>query len=482
MEVATHKWLKSLEVAFVSGFSHPLVNRVLDGLRRYFVKLGHRVVDSPGSDTDVILTSAPYGKPLDWREAVLFNLRRRFRLTHLPLVFTLVPVTLTALRESLTRLERALKRERPRVEDFAFEGLSPAAYQVLLEQGRRGGALLALERVVQAQAKSIRVLLVAGEEEPEEAYVFDLAGAHPRIPAEDDDFFYTDLVLRIATAASTHEVTGHVVVDTPIPQSTWQSLTTPAAMKRASYELGRRNFFTPMVRISDLVHVPVVEASISEQYSEGCFATWDTKLNALITTVTGSARPVSKYELGDDDLAVVVGVRPDGQGALVRHVEGKRNSPPSSEAVEMMEMDAPLPRVEIAPGLLVPVARSKLHGHRGVRSFDPRVVEFVPLDRPYYYYPVSCATDAQARAIKAAFTRSQTLNAPDDPRPVAFTVLPCHGVVLVEKWVPGYEPLQVLWEAIDSGALEIDTLVPQGPLSYRPAAGGRMVLVEGVLG
>lgn len=481
MELTTHKWLKSLEVAFVSGFSHPLVNRVLDGLRRYFANLGHRVVDGPGPETDVILTSAPYGKPLDWREAVLFNLRRRFRLKHLPLVFTLVPVTLTAFRESLARLERALRRERPRADDFAFEGLSPTAFQVLLEQGRRGGPILALERVVQAQCKSIRVLLVAGEEEPEEAYVFDLAGAHPRVPAEDADFFYTDLVLRIATAASTHEVTEHVVLDEPIPQALWQSLSTPAAMKRASCELGRRNFFTPMVRISDLVHVPVVEASISEQYSEGCFATWDTDLNALIATITGSARPVSKAELSDDDLAVVVGVRPDGQGALVRHVEGKRNNPPSSEAVEMIGMDEPLPRVELAPGLRVPVVRSKLHGHRGVRSFDPRVVEFVPLDRPYYYYPVSCATDAQARAIKAAFSRSRTLNFPDDPRPIAFTVLPCHGTVLVEKWVAGYEPFQALWEAMDSGALEIDSLVPQGPLTYRPASGERMVLVEGVL-
>ena len=34
-----------------------------------------------------------------------------------------------------------------------------------------------------------------------------------------------------------------------------------------------------------------------------------------------------------------VGHRADGRGARVRHVEGKRNDPPSSEAVEMMDAD-----------------------------------------------------------------------------------------------------------------------------------------------
>jgi hypothetical protein len=202
-------------------------------------------------------------------------------------------------------------------------------------------------------------------------------------------------------------------------------------------------------------------------------------LNALIATVTGSARPVDKGSITEDDLAVIVGVRPDGQGALVRHVEGKRNDPPSTEAVEMMDMDSPLPTITLpAFGIStpVPVVRSKLHGHRGISAYDPRWVEYVTLDPPYYHYLVSCGTDAQARGIKGAFARSEALQNPDDPRQVVFTVLPGHGAVIVEKWVPSKAPFQVIWEYMDAGYLEVHNLIPQGPMEYVPAPDGRMRL------
>jgi hypothetical protein len=192
---------------------------------------------------------------------------------------------------------------------------------------------------------------------------------------------------------------------------------------------------------------------------------------------------VVKDDLTDDELTVIVGVRPDGKGAQVRHVEGKRNDPPSSEAVELLEMDSGLPRVNISvsDGLdnasyQVPIARSKLHGHRGVFSYDPRWVEHVYLDKPYYYYPVSCSTEAQARAIKAAFSRSEALRNPDDPRQVVFTVLPGHGIVVVEKWISGKNPFQIMWEFMDSGTLQIENVVPQGPLMFTPGEKGMMVL------
>lgn len=470
-----HPWLKPQTVALLPGFSHPLADAVLEGLEREFIRLGYPV-EEPGPHTTVLLTSVPAEQPLNWREALLFTARRRFGLEHAPLVFTVVPMTPATFQDALTHLEEALRREPPDPRDFAFPGLAPTAYRVLVEQGRRGGAILALERVIQAQAKCLRVILAVGAGAPQEVYLFDLVGAHPRIPGQDADFLYRDLALRMVTVASTHEVTHHQMVGPPIAQAVWGRLTTPAAMRRGGWELGRRDFFTPIVHISDLVHVPAVETSISAQYSEGCFATWDPDLRALITTVTGSARPVNKADLGDDDLAVVVGVRSDGEGALVRHVEGKANTPPSSEAVEMAMVDEVLPRVPVAPGCEGPVIRSKLHGHRGVRSFDPRVVEFVPLDPPYYHYPVSCATQAQAWAIQAAFSRSQALSHPSDPRPIAFTVLPGHGAVLVEKWVAGQAPFQVLWEALDAGALEIEPQVPQGWVEYRPTQEGRMTV------
>jgi hypothetical protein len=294
------------------------------------------------------------------------------------------------------------------------------------------------------------------------------------------DSFFTDVALRVVTTESTREITDHQVLEDPILLETWQGLSAPEAMRFAGQELGARNFFTEMVRIEDLVHVPAVNDAVADQYSEGCFATWSPQLNALIATVTGSARPVDKGNIEDKDLAVITGVRSDGLGAEVRHVEGKQNDPPSSEAVEMMDMDELLPQVdhETLGGVSrkVPVIRSKLHGHRGVRAFDPNLVEFVPLDAAYYHYLVSCATQAQAVGIKAAFSRAESLLNPDDPRQVAFTVLPGHGLVAVEKWQDDKKPLQLLWEYMDEGQLEIDSHIPQGLMHYENEDDGRMHL------
>jgi hypothetical protein len=103
-------------------------------------------------------------------------------------------------------------------------------------------------------------------------------------------------------------------------------------------------------------------------------------------------------------------------------------------------------------------------------------VEHVYLDQPYYHFPVSCSTEAQANAIKDAFSRSEALLNPDDPRQVVFTVLPGHGIVIVEKWVAGKPPFQVMWDYIDSGKLRVENLVPQGPLTFQPSPDGLMVL------
>ncbi|MDH5506270.1 MAG: hypothetical protein OEZ02_03540, partial [Anaerolineae bacterium] len=261
-------------------------------------------------------------------------------------------------------------------------------------------------------------------------------------------------------------------------------LKSPEAMRQAGQELGKRTFFTEMIRIQDLVHVPAVGDAVASQYSEGCFATWDAQLGALVTTVTGSARPVDKENITEDELAVIVGVRPDGSGSQIRQVDGKRNDPPSSEAVEMMAMDTTLPRIKLGEmwgeiaGSEVPVIRSKLHGHRGVRAYDPAVVEFVPLDEAFYHYLVSCATEAQAVGIKAAFSRAVCFNDLDDPRKLAFTVLPGHGVVMAEKWIAGTKPFQIMWEYMDSGALEIAKHVPQGVMIYAAGPNGRKILQE----
>jgi hypothetical protein len=478
----THNWLKTIEVSFVPGPMSAMLEETVDGILSRFRDLGHSVADTPTNNTKVIFTTAPFGEPLPWRQSLFFTARHKFGLKHSPDLYTLIQISSKDFDSWISKFKKALAQDPPDEKEFLQDGLSPTAPRVLIDQGARGGPILSMSRMMQAQSKSIRVLLVVGDEHPERVYHFDLVGAYPVSVNTDPTAFYSDIALRIVTTESTKEVTDHKIVEPIVTRDEWQGMSTPEAMHRAGQELGERGFFTDMVRIEDLVQVPAVNEGVARQYSEGCFATWDPRIEALVATVTGSARPVHKGKLTDDDLALITAVKPDGSGAVVRHVDGKRNDPPSSEAVEMMDMDTLLPRIahETVGGVKseVPVVRSKLHGHRGVKAFNPKLVEYVPLDPPYYHYLVSCATEAQARGIKSAFSRSETFRNPDDPRQIAFTVLPGHGVVMAEKWKAGRVPFQTIWEAMDSGELEIDPHVPQGEMSYLPAADGRLTLKE----
>jgi len=463
-------------VAFVPGETTPLLKEVAEGLLHHFRLAGHRTLLTPDDRTDIILTTARFGEPVGWRKAPLLCARRRYGLSRSPDSYTMVQISLAQLQASIAHFRSALEKQSPDPRDYTFPGLAPQAYRVLYEQGRRGGPILSLLRLVQAQIKGFRVLMVVGEDHPLEVYHFDLVGAHPRTDAHDLDAFYEDIVLRMVTTASTSSVNQHQVVGEPISSALWQRLTTPPAMRVAGQQLGKRRFFTEMIRIPNLVHVPSLGDAVATQYSEGCFGTWDPTLGALIATVTGSSRPVDKTNITRDDLAVIVGVRPDGKGALVRHVEGKRNAPPSSEALEMMAMDSALPAITLdstwGVSSQVPVVRSKLHGHRGIRSYDPARVEYTPMDPPYFHYLVSCGSDAQAQGIKSAFARAQSLQNPSDPRQVAFTVLPGHGIFIMEKWVARAVPFQTIWEYIDAGYLQVEDRIPQGPMRY---VAGRLV-------
>ncbi len=475
-----HEWLQKMSIVYVPGaLPSPLAEAAARNILLQFSQEGHKVQNSPDSGTSILLTTAPYGKPLSWRNSLQLLARSRYKLEHTPTVFTLIHIQPDELSQVLAHFEGALAKDPPARDDFDFLGLAQNAYHVLYEQGRRGGPILALERVLQAQAMCLNILLLVGDDKPEGVYHFDLVGAYPYSRAGEGPGFYRDIVLRMATRVSAHEITEHIPLGEPLEKGIWESLHTPPAMFQAARELDRRGFFTEMVRISDMVNVPAVEAAIASQYSEGCFATWEAQIDALVTTITGSARPVNKGDLGEDDLALIIGVRPDQRGALVRHIQGKPNYPPSSEAVEMIEMDSHLPRIVLAggpgAGKSVPVIRSKLHGHRGVSAYDPRYVEFIPLEPAYFHYPVTCGTDAQARGISQAYAGSRALNDPGDPRQVVFTVLPTHGVVIAEKWVPDKQPFQTIWEYFDAGYLVPDKQVPQGPLAYMPVS-GKMLL------
>ena len=474
-----HLFVRKVCIAAVPGASTPLVDQVLAGLQRAFTALGHHFGDTPDERTDAFLTSARLHEPVDWRTSPLFIGRRKWNLRHKPATYAVVQVTPAELRTMLERFEAALQKQPSEPADFAFPGLAPKAWEVLRDQGARGGPMMCVARLLQSQSKSLRVLMVVGDERVEAAYLFDLAGAYPRIDGAVPMRFFAETALRIATQLSTREATMHQVLGETVPRAQWQRSAAPAAMLRVSRELGQREFFTQMVRIADLVEVPALTDAIAQQYSEGCFGTWDPELAAQVVTITGSRQPVAKSCLTEDDLAVIAAVVGEGSGVAVRHVEGLRNDPPSTEAVEFESIDLRLPRITPHASFGVagdaPVVRSKLHGHRGVAAYDPRSVEYVPMERTFHDYLVSCSTEAQANGIADAFSRAQCLRDPADPRTVAFTVLPGHGLLMVEKWVPGAVPFEVMLRAMDERRLVVCARVPQGRLGYL-AVGERMEL------
>ncbi len=464
-----HSWVRVCAFSFVPGQSNPFLDRFSANLAAAATELGH-AVDDPSDRTDALVTTARYGEAISWRHSVLFTGRAKFGLSVQPPLFTIVHIEPDDLQRQLQHFSKALEHPEPRPVDFQFDGLAEHAHDVLYTQGRRGGPMMSVARVAQAQSKSLRVLLVVGHDKPEACYLVDLAGAYPRIENRGDAAFYQELIQRMSTALSTREIAQHDVTGEQVTRAAWESLDTPRAMVAVSHQLGERDFFTTKILIEDLVKVPAVSGTIARQYSEGCFSTWDPTLNALVITATGSERPVDKGQITDQDLAVVTGVLADGTGAIARPVEGLGNGAPSSEAVEFRAVDDRLPWIELAAEWNapkpVPVVRSKLHGHRGVSAYDPRTVEYVPLAAPYFKYLVSCSTEAQAWAIEEAFALSASLQDPSDPRTVAFTVLPGHGMLAVEKWVAGAKPFEVLIDAIDSGRLQISNRVPQGPFEY----------------
>lgn len=313
---SSHLWWQQITVAFLPGQITPMLEGVVKGLLRHLEKRGQTVQEIPDDRTDVILTTAPFGELLGWREALLFTARFKYKLETSPTIFTLIQITSKQFNDLQEHFRKALAKEIIDPEDFVFDGLNSQAYRTLVEQGRRGGTILTLARIVQSQSKSIRVILVVGDDQPVEAYTFDLVGAYPRTDASDLEGFYEDLSSRIVTALSTHEITEHEVLDDMIGHDEWQKSDIPAAMRVAGLELGKRDFFTEMVRISDLVEVPAINDAVSSQYSEGCYASWDPYLNGLVATITGSARPVDKDNLSDDELALIVGVASDGEGGI----------------------------------------------------------------------------------------------------------------------------------------------------------------------
>ncbi|HLO17844.1 MAG TPA: hypothetical protein VK206_23640, partial [Anaerolineales bacterium] len=164
----THSWLKQLSISYVSGPSTGLADRVASHLMDYFHQERHNTQEVPSEETNVILTTVRLGEPLGWREALMFTARRRYKLKHTPTVFTVVHALPEQFNEWMVKAEQVLQGNAEMVSSFA--GIPETASRTLYQQGKRGGTIMYLLRVIQIQSKSIRVLLVVGKDEPESAF------------------------------------------------------------------------------------------------------------------------------------------------------------------------------------------------------------------------------------------------------------------------------------------------------------------------
>jgi hypothetical protein len=172
-----HTWWAPLGLAYVPGFHDPALDKMLPAFLDHLRQTGHEVHARPGETTNLILTTARFGEPVPWRRALMLSHRRAFGLAHSPTVVTLVVIRPAELEAILSRLESSLAKDPPDPADFAFPGLTERAHRVLIEQGRRGGPMLSLVRLVQSQAICIRVILLVADDRPRAAYHMDLVGA-----------------------------------------------------------------------------------------------------------------------------------------------------------------------------------------------------------------------------------------------------------------------------------------------------------------
>ena len=107
-ENVVHAWLRQINVSFVPAVMTPLLEQAAAHLLDTFRTLGHTVQGHPDEHTDLLLTTAPFAQPLNWRSSLLFTARRRFGLSHSPLSVTLIHARPTEFQNLLMHFEAAL--------------------------------------------------------------------------------------------------------------------------------------------------------------------------------------------------------------------------------------------------------------------------------------------------------------------------------------------------------------------------------------
>jgi hypothetical protein len=473
-----HAWVRPIDIAYLPGALTPAVEQVAGALLDWLRFAGCTVRETPGPDTELILTTSRHGLLTSRDDALFFHAKRRFRLARRPTTMTIVDVPEADYQRWLAHFSALALQPEDALAPERYPGLGPHAVEVIAHQARRGGPELAFSRLLQAQNISVRVLALRTQAgRPYRAMHFDLAGARPVTDATDLDAFAADAGPRVLAAVCAQEVKAHSFVDPPVPAEKWAALAGPDAMIRAGTRFTEFGFFTTPFYVDKLLGYRGLSDAISAQYSEGCYAVFEPDLGGLITTATGSSRLVDKRSISRADQAVIVGLRPGREGALVRPVAGFDLVLPSVEAVEMLSIAQAIPthtrQTSQGEPVLVPNLRALLHGHLGVGAYDPNYVEAVQLDPLYYQQLVSCGTGALAQGTAAAFARSSALRRLDDPRRLVFLEQPGHGVMVAEKWPVGAEPsapFDTIYDYLQAGHIQMTLDIPQGPVAWETVA------------
>jgi hypothetical protein len=474
-----HSWTHPISIAYMPGDNTAALDLASSALLDWLRDAGCTVTDLPENSTDLIITTRRFGDNVSRDEALLFNAKRQYRLSSRPQVLTLVDVPedeYQSLVQHFTAIAQLPEDEANREQ---YPGLGPQAADIIAHQARRGGPELAFARLVQGQVLSIRVMALRTQAgRPYRAMHFDMAGARPVTDATDLEIFAEDAGARVLAAVCAVEVNHHSFVDDPVSAELWDSLSSPDVMVRAGSMFTQFGFFTTPLYVEKLLGYRGVSDAISAQFSEGCYAIYEPDIPGLLTTASGSSRLVDKRSISRLDQAVVVGTRPDHDGAMVRPVTGMDRVVPSVEAVEMMGLCERVSKHRHlnSHGLpvTVPNVRAILHGHLGVAAYDPQRVETVMLDPLFYSQLVSCGTGALAEGTATAFARSESLKDLHDPRRVIFLEQPGHGVMVVEKWPAsddGTGAFDTIHDYLSSGVLQMTLDIAQGLVRWEMAPG-----------
>jgi hypothetical protein len=469
-----HSWTRPISIAYMPGDNTAALNLASSALLDWLRDAGCSVTQLPDNSTDLIMTTRRFGDNVTREQALFFNAKRQYRLSQRPQVLTLVDVPEPEYKALVAHFAEVAQMSEEEAGRIQYPGLGPQAADIISHQARRGGPDLAFARLLQGQVLSIRVMALRTQSgRPYRAMHFDMAGAHPVTDATDLETFGEQAGARVLAAVCATEVNHHSFVDEPVPAKLWESLSSPEMMVQAGSMFTQFGFFTTPLYVEKLLGYRGIGDAISAQFSEGCYAVYEPDIPALLTTASGSSRLVDKRSISRLDQAVVVGTRPDHEGAMVRPVVGMERVVPSVEAVEMMGLCERVPKHSHlnSHGLpvTVPNVRAILHGHLGVAAFDADKVEAVMLDPLYYTQLVSCGTGALAEGTATAFARSQSLKDLNDPRRVIFLEQPGHGVMVVEKW-PAQDdrsrPFETIHDYLSSGILQMTLDIAQGPVHW----------------